>query len=255
MYICIAGKNKCAIDALKFLLLSKQRKGRILVLPNHDDNGKDSWQPSLKKFAKKNNIKITKIEELYRIKELFFFSLEYINLIKINKFKSNNLFNFHFSLLPNYRGCHTNFFQIYNGEKYSGVTLHKIDRGIDTGDIVDQIKFKIGLNDTAHENYIKLMEFSVILFKKNLNKILYYKYKLKKQNLNKGSYYNKDSVNYKKILKISMKKNSLKMHNKIRSLIFPDYQLPKVNGIQVQKSIYKNKKIYLTESFQNKFKY
>ena len=26
--------------------------------------------------------------------------------------------------------CHTNFFQIYNGKKYSGVTLHKIDNGI-----------------------------------------------------------------------------------------------------------------------------
>ena len=88
MYICIAGKNECAVNALKYLLLRKFKKSNILVLPNNNDKGADSWQPSLKKFAKKNNIKITKIEELYRIKELFFFSLEYINLIKINKFKN-----------------------------------------------------------------------------------------------------------------------------------------------------------------------
>ena len=76
--------------------------------------------------------------------------------------------NFHFSLLPKYRGCHTNFYQILNGEKYSGVSLHKIDKGIDTGDIIDQVKFKVRLNDTAYDNYKLLMKYSHILFKKNL---------------------------------------------------------------------------------------
>ena len=51
-----------------------------------------------------------------------------------------------------------------------------------------------------------------------------------------------------------MKKPSLKLHNKIRSLIFPPYQIPEVNGLQVKKSLYKNNKIYLIESFSNKFK-
>ena len=51
-----------------------------------------------------------------------------------------------------------------------------------------------------------------------------------------------------------MKKPTLNLHNKIRSLIFPPYQVPIVNGIKVKKSLYKNKKIYLIESFNNKFK-
>ena len=51
-----------------------------------------------------------------------------------------------------------------------------------------------------------------------------------------------------------MKKNSLKMHNKIRSLIFPAYQFPVVNGVQITKSIYKNKKVYLIESRDYKFR-
>ena len=46
MYICIAGQNKCAIEALKFILLKKFNKDRILVLTNHDEVGKDSWKPS-----------------------------------------------------------------------------------------------------------------------------------------------------------------------------------------------------------------
>ena len=254
MYICIAGKNKCAVDAVKFLLYRKLSKDKILVLPNHNDNGKDNWQPSLKKFAIKNKIKIIKPERLYSIKQLFFFSLEYDKIINIKKFQSKNLFNLHFSLLPKYRGCHTNFLQIYKGEKISGVTLHKIDKGIDTGDIIDQIKFKIGINDTAYENYLKLMKFSIILLKKNLFKILDNNYKLKKQKLNYGSYYSKNSINYKKIIKFKVKNFTIEKHNKIRSLIFPAYQFPIVNGAQISKSIYKNKKVYLVESNNYKFR-
>tara|TARA_B100000029_G_scaffold116215_1_gene108984 strand:+ start:4144 stop:4887 length:744 start_codon:yes stop_codon:yes gene_type:complete len=247
MYICIAGKNKCAVDAIKYLLLNKFKKHEILVLPNKSDKGRDGWQPSLRKFANKKKIKIVGIKDLYFIRDLFFFSLEFEEIINVSKFKSKNLFNFHFSLLPKYRGCHTNFYQILNGEKYSGVSLHKIDKGIDTGDILDQIKFKIRINDTAFENYIRLMKHSNILFNKNLNVILKGKYKLKKQILKKGSYYSKDSVNYKKLLNIIMFNSSLKMHNKIRSLIFPAYQYPIVNGNKVFKSVFKNKKIYLTQ--------
>ena len=254
MFICVAGKNKCAVDAIKLLLNSKIKKKSLLVLPNNNDHGKDGWQPSLKKYAKKNDIKVTKLEKLYSLKHLFFFSLEYDKIININKFRSTNLFNFHFSLLPKYRGCHTNFLQIYNGEKFSGVTLHKIDKGIDTGDIIDQIKFKVKINDTAFDNYKKLMKFAIKLFKKNLSKILNNKYRLKKQLLSNGSYYNKASVNYKKRLKINMKNFSIKTHNKIRSLIFPAYQYPYVNGVKIAKSIYRNKKIYLTKSSDYKFK-
>ena len=205
-------------------------------------------------MLKKNNIKIIKIKNLYSLKQLIFFSLEYDKIINIKNFKSQNLFNFHFSLLPKYRGCHTNFLQIYKGEKFSGVTLHKIDSGIDTGDIIDQIKFRIKINDTALDNYRKLMIFSTKLFKRNLNNIINNKYNLRKQILSSGRYYNKKSVNYKNKLKITMNKSSLKNHNMIRSLIFPAYQLPLVNGVKVLKSVYKNKKIYLTKSSDYKFK-
>ena len=254
MYICIAGKNKCAVDAVKFLLYRKLSKDKILVLPNHNDNSKDDWQPSLKRFAIKNRVKVTKVESLYAIKRLFFFSLEYDKIINVKKFQSKNLFNLHFSLLPKYRGCHTNFLQIYKGEKFSGVTLHKIDKGIDTGDIIDQIKFKIRINDTAYENYLRLMRFSIILLKKNLFKVLSNNYKSKKQKLSNGSYYSKSSINYKKIIKFNVKNFTIKKHNKIRSLIFPAYQFPIVNGIAIAKSIYKNKKVYLIKSSDYKLR-
>ena len=242
--ICIAGKNQCSIDALSYLLKNFKNL-KILALPNKDDNCNDNWQKSFKKFAIKNNIKITSLNELYRIKNLYFFSLEYEDIINTKKFKTNKLFNFHFSLLPKYRGCHTNFHQILNGEKVSGVTLHIIDNGIDTGNIVDKIKFRIPINRTAFENYNILLKKSVFLFKKNFLKILNNKYTSTKQNLTRGSYFSRNSVNYKNLIKFNSIEQTIKTHNKVRALIFQPFQLPVYNGNKIIKSIYKNKKIKL----------
>ena len=179
------------------------------------------------------------------MKNLYLFSIEYEKILNIKKFNTKKLFNIHFSLLPKYRGCHTNFFQIFNGEKKTGVTLHKIDKGIDTGPIIDSLNFNINKNTTGYENYINLMNKSIILFKKNIGRILDNDFKHKKQNLKKGSYFSKKSVDYKKIKIIELIKNDLKTHNKIRSLIFQPFQLPIYNGKKIKMSLYKNKKIKL----------
>jgi len=239
--ICIAGKNQCSIDFLKYIS-SKISKNNILVLPNKNDLGKDDWQPSLRKYALKNEFKITNISNLYKIKNLIFISIEYENIIKVNKFFSKELFNFHFSLLPKYRGCHTNFFQIFNGEKNSGVTLHKIDNGIDTGPIINQIKFRIDINTNAYENYFILMKYSVKLLKKNFSNILQNKYKTRKQKINKGSYFSKKSVNYKTMKVFNINEINAIHFNKIKAFIFPPFQLPILNKRKVTNIKYLKKK-------------
>ena len=243
MQICIAGKNKCSIEFVRFVSKIIPKK-RILILPNDSDNGKDSWQPSLKKFAKKYKYKITNLKDLYVISNLIFISIEYENIINTNNFLSKELFNFHFSLLPKYRGCHTNFFQIFNGEKFSGVTLHKIDNGIDTGPILDQIKFPININSNAFINYYKLMRTSVRLLKKNFKNLVNDNYKVRKQILKNGSYYSKKSINYKKMKYFNIKRMNLKRFNQIKAFIFPPFQLPIVNS-KIVKNIRLNKKKYI----------
>ncbi len=242
--ICIAGKNRCSVEILSFIS-KKIDKKNILVLPNENDNGKDGWQPSLRKYAKKNLIKITNLKKLYNLKNLILISIEFEKLLKIEKFKSKELFNIHFSLLPKYRGCHTNYLQIKNGEKKSGVTLHKIDKGIDTGDIIDQAKFKIELNSTAIENYNKLMDYSLTILKKNLYDLIHKKYKLRKQINSKSSYFSRSFVNYKKEKILKKKINTIKFHNKVRALIFPPFQLPLLNRKKIISSSFSKKKVYL----------
>ena len=65
------------------------------------------------------------------------------NLIKIF---NNKIFNCHAGLLPSYRGRSVLNWALINGEKYYGITVHKVDKGIDTGDILIQKKIKIKKN-------------------------------------------------------------------------------------------------------------
>ncbi len=55
--------------------------------------------------------------------------------------------NIHSSLLPKYRGVHPVSWALINGESETGVTLHRIDDGIDTGEILVQRSTPIRAED------------------------------------------------------------------------------------------------------------
>jgi methionyl-tRNA formyltransferase len=59
--------------------------------------------------------------------------------------------NVHPSLLPKYRGPNPYIQTILHGESETGVTLHLVDDGFDTGAILSQEKVKIAENDTSKE--------------------------------------------------------------------------------------------------------
>ena len=66
--------------------------------------------------------------------------------------------NVHASLLPKYRGPAPIQWAIIKGEKETGVTIMKTERGVDTGDIILQEKTEIGENETAGELFERLSE-------------------------------------------------------------------------------------------------
>jgi methionyl-tRNA formyltransferase len=240
--LVIAGKNQCAIDVYKYLKRHYPQH-ELMGIPNSDDDVNDSWQPSFKKYLLKNYYGVGSLEDCYDKEDVIFFSVEFDKIIKTEKFKSKKLFNFHFSLLPKYRGCHTNFFQLYNGERYSGVTLHEIDNSIDGGPIISQMKYKIRRNHTAQENYVRLMNTAVELFKRKIEDIIDNNYKSTPQDDRlAGKYYDRKSADYKSLRDFKIEKYDLETHNKLRALIFPAFQHPVVDGKEVKRSLYKNGK-------------
>jgi len=75
----------------------------------------------------------------------------------IEKFKYGIL-NIHPSLLPKYRGASPVQGAIANGDKFTGVTVIKIDEELDHGPIVSSFKEKILPDETAEELKARLFE-------------------------------------------------------------------------------------------------
>ena len=63
--------------------------------------------------------------------------------------------NYHPSLLPKYRGGSAMNWAIISGEMETGVTIHQIDEGVDTGPIILQEKVAIEPDDTLKSLYFK----------------------------------------------------------------------------------------------------
>ena len=60
--------------------------------------------------------------------------------------------NVHLGLSPYYRGSGTNFWPFVNQEpEYAGLTFMYIDAGVDTGDIIHQVRPRIFPGDTIHQ--------------------------------------------------------------------------------------------------------
>lgn len=60
---------------------------------------------------------------------------------------SKKIINLHPSLLPKYPGLHTHKKVIANKDKFHGATVHYVDTGLDTGQIIGFSKFKVETND------------------------------------------------------------------------------------------------------------
>lgn len=241
--VCIAGKNQIALNATEYLLKNLRiPKSRMRIITNSDDTGLDSWQPSFKKFALQHKIPIITLEQAYQIPNLIFISLEFDKIISPSKFKTKHLYNMHFSLLPAYKGVYTAVLPLLNGESKGGVSFHKIDCGIDTGDIIKQKAYNIELKDTAFDIYYKNLDYAFRLFKEVIENILHGEIHATCQSHIGASYYSKKAIDFKNIV-IDFNKTSFEIYNQIRAFIFPPYQLPKIDNEKIYKCVLTDEKI------------
>ena len=78
--------------------------------------------------------------------------------------------NRHFSLLPSYRGLLGIFHALSNGEKYTGCSVHVMDKKIDHGPILAQDKVEILKGDTLHSLHEKCFNIGVDTLVHAINK-------------------------------------------------------------------------------------
>ncbi len=96
--------------------------------------------------------------------------------------------NVHGSLLPKYRGAAVIQAPILNGDKQTGVTIMKMDKGLDTGPILAQAEIKIESNETGDSLYDKLSQLGADLLINTLKKYIADKIKPQPQDETKASF-------------------------------------------------------------------
>ncbi len=70
----------------------------------------------------------------------------------------NRILNIHPSLLPAYPGLHAWEQAITDGATESGCTVHYVDAGMDTGEIIAQAKVPVVIGDTAKSLHTRIQE-------------------------------------------------------------------------------------------------
>ena len=120
---------------------------------------------------------------------VFFVSYGYRYIISedVVEFFKNKIINLHISYLPWNRGASPNLWSIIDNTK-KGITIHYIDKKLDTGDIIVQKELEFDEDISLRESYNTLRNEIEILFMKNWILIVNNKLDIKQQNLSKGTF-------------------------------------------------------------------
>jgi len=123
--------------------------------------------------------------------------------------------NVHGSLLPKYRGAAPIQWSVLNGDKITGVTTMYMDKGMDTGDIIDVSATEIGENETSGELFERLSAMGAQLLSKTVSDIEAGKIKRTKQNETEAT---AAPMLTKEMGKIDFSRSAAEIHNLVRGL-------------------------------------
>lgn len=231
MKVCIAGKHRIAVDGLRMALVRLDRS-QVLACPNADDDGRSHWQPSLRRHATELGVSVVTLDDAARIPDLLFLSLEFDRILRPARFASSRLFNLHFSKLPAYRGVYTSAWPILCSETESGVTLHRIDAGIDSGDIVAQRSFRLDEAETARSLYHRYLAEAAALLQSEFDTLLADAVSSQPQSTRGASVYTRSSIDYAN-LSLDLDQSVEVLDRQVRAYSFREFQLPQLAGMPV----------------------
>ena len=123
--------------------------------------------------------------------------------------------NVHASLLPKYRGAAPIQWAVINGDKVSGVTIMRMDVGLDTGDIIETAETEISPEETGGSLFDKLEKLGAKLLVETMEKIENGTARYTKQEESQASHV---GMIDKSMGDIDWKKSAVEIENLIRGL-------------------------------------
>ena len=184
MKIVFMGTPDFARDSLSAIYDAGHEITAVVTVPDKPKGRGMKLIPcEVKEYAIEKNIKVYQPEKLRENKEIVD-TLKDINpdvicvvaygkiipkeILEIPKYGCVNV---HPSLLPQYRGSAPIQWAILNGDKETGVTTMYLDEGMDSGDIILQIKTPIDKDETSGELWDRLSKIGAELLVETLEKI------------------------------------------------------------------------------------
>jgi methionyl-tRNA formyltransferase len=157
----LCGKNDAAVASLEHLVAQGDE---VWAIGNRSDDGRDSWQRSLRAAAARLGVPFDQperindarfVERLAAFRADALISIQYDQILKANLFQGIGCpcLNLHFALLPRHRGVAPIAWALLEGDRHAGVTLHHMVVDIDAGAVIDQRAVPIASTTTARELY------------------------------------------------------------------------------------------------------
>jgi len=175
----------CATDrGLNFLLKIHQLfpSAKLIVISFSETQWEPRYLNNIQSATKEFNSKFYLWNDIRNMPEhfwselsidiIFVVSWRYMISPTIYKKAKIGSYLFHDSLLPEYRGFSPTVWSIINGKNYTGVTLLEIDEKLDSGDIVDQIKVPIHIDDKISDVMNRVTKTYLNLLEKNIKNII-----------------------------------------------------------------------------------
>ncbi len=130
--------------------------GEVLLARGHDLRGVITSAAPVMAWARSRNLQVLDVTNDYAAELAqrpfdYLFSITHLALIPdaVLKLASKGAINFHDGPLPRYAGLNTPAWALMRGESEYGITWHKINGGVDEGDILLQRTFTISPHETA----------------------------------------------------------------------------------------------------------
>ena len=223
--IIFAGTPEFAVPGLRALINDEAFEVITVITQEDKPIGRKQilTPPPVKVEALKNNLKVLQPAKIKNIKEEisalapdFFIVTAYGQIIPsdILAIPKYGCINVHASLLPRYRGASVIQAPILNGDKKTGVTIMKMDKGLDTGEIIEQAEIELASDETAETLHDKLAELGAEILPRTLKDFI-------ADNLIPQAQENEDATYVKELTKedgkIDWKKPAIEIERMVRA--------------------------------------
>lgn len=226
MRVIFLGTPDFAVPTLDALNKSNHEILAVITQPDKAKNrGMELAYSPVKKYAKENGldvlqynkIRVDGVNDLKQLAPDIMVTCAYGQILsqEVIDIPKYGIINVHASLLPKYRGAAPIAWAIINGEKKTGITLMKTEKGIDTGDMLLKVETEIGEDETAGELFDRLSEMGGPLLIEGLNQIENGTANFVAQNHEEASHC---SMLKKEDGRINFKKSASEIHNLVRGL-------------------------------------